>query len=130
MDAISNAELIELSFIATDHIYAQFQFWLSITFALIAACFIGRDQLSSRVRIVLGILYLVATSLLYIRILSAGANATRLTEEILARGINWTPESALWIGIYQAGVIVFGICTALWFLYSTSKRNGTKQTNQ
>jgi len=125
MESISNAELIELSFLATDHIYAQFQFWLSITFALIATCFFARDLLSLRIRMVLSTLYLAATSLIYIRLASAGVNATRLTDEILARGINWIPESAPWIGAYQAAVVLLGVCAALWFLNSHSKRNGT-----
>lgn len=125
MDAISNTELIELTLSATDHIYAQFQFWLSITFALIAACFIAREQLGSRVRIALGILYFATTLLIARRLIASGLNATVLTNEIHARDIVWYSEATVWIGVYQMGLIVFGVSAALWFLYSTLNSNGT-----
>jgi len=125
MESISNAELIDLAFSAADHIYAQFQFWLSITFALIVACFVARDQLGLHVRKALAVLYITATCLIVYRLVASGVNATNLNNEIHERGIVWIPESAPLAGLFQMGVILFGVTAALWFLYSTYEKKDT-----
>ena len=125
MDEISNADLIELSLLAIDHINFQFQFWLSITFALITACFVARSYLNNLVRIVLGILYLTSTVLIFLRLLSSGVNAVILTNEILDRNIEWSPGATITFAMIQVGIIALGVLASLWFLYSTSKNNGT-----
>jgi hypothetical protein len=125
MDTISNAELIELTLASSEHIHVQYQYWLSITFALIVACFVARDQLLSRMRIVLGVMYLVNTFLFLMRMGAAGRNSTLLTNEVLARGIEWTPQAGPMYAITQVSVVFVGVCAALWFLYSTYEAKST-----
>jgi len=125
MENIADAELIELAPLSVDQINFQFQFWLSITFALITASFVARDHLSKRVRIVLAILYLTTTLLLVSRLVAAGINSTVLTAEIIGRGIEWFPGSTPTHAIFQMRIIIFGVCSSLWFLYSTFNRSHT-----
>ena len=125
MEALTNGELIELAFVASGHISTQFQFWLSVTFALIVACFVAQDQLGFRVRIALAILYLTATFLIFYRMAASGLNGTRLSNEIEQRGIEWTPLAANWLGFIKLFLVIFDVSAAIWFLYSTYKRNDT-----
>ena len=88
MEAFSAAELIELTLIANELLDAQFEYWLSISFAAVVATFIGGDYLSRKMRYVLVVLYLLASTLLifkYLSVLGWTTNISTLSAEVTPR---------------------------------------------
>ena len=57
MEDFSPAELAQLYFIREAVIDSQFQFWITITFAVIVASFVAGKRLSRRSRLVIAVLY-------------------------------------------------------------------------
>ena len=61
MDQMSAAELYELAILSEASIDYQFQFWLTVTFAIILASFFARNLISGKLRHVIAFLYLLST---------------------------------------------------------------------
>ena len=87
MDQFSPAELAELFFVRESAIDAQFQFWISITFAVIVANFVGGKRLSSRSRVVIALLYTLAVVVLVSRWYYVAIDATQFREQLEAMGV-------------------------------------------
>ena len=87
MDPYSLAELAELFFLAKADADTQFQFWISITFAVIVASFVGEEHLTRKIRSLVAILYLLSTivlSILFVRaiIIANGFGAALIEADV------------------------------------------------
>jgi hypothetical protein len=87
MDQFSPAELAELFFVRESAIDAQFQFWISITFAVIVANFVGSKRLSARSRVVIALLYTLAVVVLVSRWYYVAIDAIQFREQLEALGV-------------------------------------------
>ena len=127
METISTAELFELALIFRTDAADQFQYWLSITFAIIAASFLGRDYLTNRLGVAVGTLYILATALFCIRYIESLVNARQLLVEIYARGANFALVDGSFGGslaVYlRLALFVLGTIAALWYLYENTRDN-------
>ena len=94
MDAISTAELLEIAMLLRDDLEDQFQFWLSITFAVIVASFIAGDRLRFSWRTIVGTLYLLATVLFAVRLSESAQNLMLYLTPALERGAEHPLASA------------------------------------
>jgi hypothetical protein len=117
VEAFSAAELIELTLIANELLDAQFEYWLSISFAAVVATFIGGDYLSRKMRYVLVVLYLLASTLLifkYLSVLGWTTNISTLSAEVTP-GILETP---LGLPTFFVRLTLFfgGLVTTVWFI--------------
>lgn len=73
----------ELTQNAMAGIDSQFQFWLTITFGIVVASFLGRDELTRLIRVVLAVLYLLTVALIVTKTMAyseMGYNLARLGE--------------------------------------------------
>jgi hypothetical protein len=68
---MTEAELLQLFLDVNQDIDTQFQFWISITFAVLVASFVADERLSRMERLVVTALYLCAAMILLQRYLSA-----------------------------------------------------------
>ena len=121
MDSISTAELLELGLLLRDDIEDQFEFWLSVTFAVIAASFVAGAKLKLSWRAVIGGLYVLTTSLFYIRFRMSGALLSSYVQEAIERGAVWTEIGAP-LPMLRTLIFAVGTIATMWFLYWNSKR--------
>jgi hypothetical protein len=68
---MTEAELLQIFLDVNQDIDTQFQFWISITFAVLVASFVADERLSKPERIVVTALYLCAAMILLQRYMSA-----------------------------------------------------------
>ena len=68
---IAEVQLLELFLQVNADIDTQFQFWISVTFAVLVASFVADERLSRLERGVISALYLCATTILLYRYLTA-----------------------------------------------------------
>jgi len=119
-------ELLQNSMSAID---AQFQLWLTITFAAVVASFLARDQLSRVLRLTLATLYLLSVGLLALRMayhFEVGQYlATALLRDISDAGPPGTYVRV--IGWLRSLVMILGTLSAtLFILYSSLARGPTQ----
>ena len=123
MDAISTAELLEIAMLLRDDLEDQFQFWLSITFAVIVASFIAGDRLRYSWRTIVGALYLLATVLFAVRLSESAQNLMLYLTPALERGAEWSNSGDV-VFLLRAAVMLVGTCATIWFLYAGRKESG------
>lgn len=87
MNQFSPAELVNLSFARETVIDAQFQFWLTITFAVLVAQFVAGKRLGTTARIAIASLYACAVVVLVSRGYYAAAEANMLRQELQRVGV-------------------------------------------
>jgi hypothetical protein len=68
---MTEADLFEIFLNVNQDIDTQFQFWMSITFAVLVASFVADERLSRMERVVVTALYLCAATILLQRYMSA-----------------------------------------------------------
>jgi hypothetical protein len=114
MDQISSADLLNLVLAQRSSIDLQFQFWLTITFALIVASFIAGQRLTGKFRLLAATLYLLASAHIAARWIADGAAASEWLRVLAARGVVYEVP---WIAAYlRMGVMLLGTLSALVFL--------------
>ncbi len=118
MDSLSTAELLELAMILRDDLGTQFQYWLSITFAILVASYIAGKRFLMPWRIFAAVLYGLATAVFSIRYYVSGLNFRNYLGELGTRGDLWTDQTSILIG-FRMTLFVVGTIGTLWFLFAT-----------
>ena len=118
MDSMSTAELIEIAQLFRDSLDAQFQYWLTTTFAVIVASFIAREKLDKKLRAVVSILYIVASILFYATFALAGENWNAYAAVALKRGAIYI-EPIVSLRLLRTFLFISGTLITLWFLNFT-----------
>ena len=98
----------------------SFEYWLTISFAFIAATFFGRKLLEPKVAGAVGALYLLTVALLVARYIVSGMSADRYLELAVQQGAEPFVDSTI-VTYLRVLVFMAGTSLALWFLYSNSK---------
>jgi Ca2+/Na+ antiporter len=116
LDQFSPAELTELYFIRESVIDAQFQFWITITFAVIVANFVAGNRLSGRSRNVVALLYAFAVVVIASRWYYVAVEATQFRQQLHEIGI---ALSFPWVtALARIVLVAFGSAATLIFLLS------------
>ena len=118
MDQISNAELIELTFSSVALFAAEFQYWMSVTFAVVVAAFVAGERLSKSVRLWVATLYLFVSVLFAARYYSTLSVASELGRHLAMRDLPETQGAGL-IVVLRLLVFVLGTGTVLWVLFGS-----------
>lgn len=102
---MNEADLLPLFFDVNQDIDTQFQFWISITFAVLVASFVADERLSRLERGVITMLYLCAATIILMRYNGALAHQRYVLALFTANGV---PQPELpWI----AGLLRFALFT-------------------
>jgi hypothetical protein len=116
MDQFSPAELAELFFAQGSAIDAQFQYWITITFAVIVANFVAGKRLSKRSRVVVALLYALAVVVLVSRWYYLAVDAAQFRLQLRELGVTL---SFPWLTLFTRVVlVVLGAAASLIFLLS------------
>ena len=122
MESLSIADLTEMVLMVSNAQDDQFQYWLSISFAVIVASFIAKEKITERLSIIVIIIYLLATLLLLVKYMDLGQLGFIYLNELNSRGIEWGVSKRLH-SILRVIIYIFGTSTTCWFLYSNAKTN-------
>jgi phosphatidylserine synthase len=126
VDQLSNAELIELQFSSLTLFASEFQYWMSVTFAVVVAAFVAGERLSKPVRVWVAVLYVCVSVLFAARYNATLSVASEIGRYTALRGLPAT-EGAAVIGGLRALVFVLGTATVLWVLFwSRFSEGGSK----
>ena len=115
MESISNYELIQLIQNALALVESAFQYWLSVSIAVVIASFIAKNILSRKIRIWISILYILASALFATRYFLMRNQLVLLVTEVLDRGVQW-PTAISGSTSIRISIFVLGLLSALWFL--------------
>lgn len=125
MDQVPTSDLLDLLMAQRASIDLQFQFWLSITFAVIVAGFVAGQRLSRRLRLLAAVLYLLATAHLATRWMYDGGVGERWVSVLVSRGVD---IGIPWGAVYLRMVLMLlGTVSALVFLLRSSRRDGSER---
>ncbi len=123
---MSDSELHELVFLALAQTDMSFQFWLTITFAVIVVAFLASHHLSGLLVSIISVLYLLTTTILISRIRLSGQMYRQYIDVI--EEIQF-PRVVVAVTAYLRPVVLaLGTVSALAFLlyrYQKSKKGGT-----
>ncbi|HQR47907.1 MAG TPA: hypothetical protein PL152_01150 [Steroidobacteraceae bacterium] len=121
MDQVSTADLLNLLLAQRSSIDLQFQFWLTITFAVLAAAFVAGDRLRWGLRWLAALLYALASAHLILRWMYDGTVGQHWIEELNRRGVDIAiPWPAVYLRMTLMGI---GTVSSLGFLLTAAKRH-------
>ena len=124
MDQFSAAELAELFILEQSEINQQFEFWLTVTFAVIVASFVAGRKFTQRLRGVVATLYVLSVIVFLSRWYYAASDAELFKAALNDIGVNVVTP---WVTfITRLTLIIVGTVSALVFLlkedvYGTSE---------
>ena len=114
------AELHALMFTAIQIQDSVFQFWLSASFAVIVATYIGRERISRRVFVLIGVLYLGASALFVARFINAATQLLYYRDVLLTNQMpDWgTAEtSGFFLAAATLALISVGTVSVIVFMW-------------
>lgn len=122
MDQIPSSDLLNLLLTQRTSIDTQFQFWLSITFAVTVAGFVAGRSVNLKLRLLVAVLYVLATAHLATRWMYDGAVGERWVKVLVSRGID---IGIPWHSVYlRIAVMLLGTVSTLVFLFRHDRRAG------
>jgi hypothetical protein len=122
MDSMSTAEISEQHLMYVGFVDLQFQYWLSVSFAVIIATFLAGDQLSKRIRFLVCGLYFLATLLFAARYTYSAGTADFFLQELLTR-IPDFPQGANYLIPIRTLVFISGFISTFWFILFNKFQN-------
>ena len=121
MDSLSTAEIYELYFMVQEQLDVQFQYWLSISFALVIAIYIGREAIEYKIRRVASALYIVCTVMFFFKYINSMNHAAHISMELTLREV--PAENIFGLIVLPLRLIIFvcGTITTIWFVRKNQK---------
>jgi hypothetical protein len=115
MNEISNIDLLNLVLAQRSSIDLQFQFWLTITFAVVVASFTAGPRLIQRLRILTCALYILASAHIAARWYSDAQTAQTWIALLASRGVHYTTP---WVAAgFRMALMVLGTAATVVFLF-------------
>jgi hypothetical protein len=117
MDQISSDQLTEIYFHAMSLMDVQFQYWISITFAVVVATFVVGKRVRRALRCLMATLYLLASITLATRFLRFDSIAQSALENLGDHAIvDALVSEGYLLPISRISLYLLGTSTAVWFL--------------
>ena len=118
-EELNNEELIQLYDVVTSSVNAQFELWLTITFAVIIASYIAGHRLAKSFRYIIATLYTAVSVLLFLMLLGA----VQFSSQFDAIAIGTSTEATLIkvIGVLRTLVWAFGSIVTIVFIFQGHK---------
>ena len=117
---MSAAETLEIVLSLREEAQRSFEYWLTISFAFIAATFIGRNMLKPKIAWAFGALYLLTVALLVARYIVSGTSADRYLDIAISQGAEPFVDSTI-VTVLRLLVFLAGTISTLWFLYLNTR---------
>ena len=125
MDQVSTADLLNLLLAQRSSIDLQFQFWLTITFAVLVAGFVAGHRLRWGLRWLAAFLYAMASAHLLLRWMYDGTVGQHWVEELNRRSVDIAiPWAAVYLRMALMGI---GTISTLVFLLTAARTTTTSR---
>jgi hypothetical protein len=121
MESVTTTDLLELILASEQFIDDQIEFWLTVTFATIVASFAGDKLLTVRNRIIVSVLYILATFLFMSRWYYEFLDLTLYFELLVNRGV--LLEAPLVTIFSRIALVVAGTLATLYFVNTRVERS-------
>jgi len=127
MDQYTPAELSELYLQTATLIDGQYQYWITITFAVIVAGYVVGDRLKLGLKIAIAGLYLLATLVVFLRVLNIGNPAVEITAFLEQSGaLIFEPYGLITVGL-RLLYVAFGTALAIYFLLAPTRVSRSRE---
>ena len=123
---MTEAELVGAYIESLQAIDGNFQFWLSITFALLVATYLANRSIPKALQFIASTIYLAASVLFAVRLFTLGVTLTSLRDQIVSLGSQTHVVSTLTnalIGILYLGIMVGGTLATIAFVAIRGRGN-------
>ncbi len=121
MDGVSTSEILQLIIEHEQFIDSQVEFWLTVIFATMVASFVGSSALTTTMRRIATVLYLVASVVFVSRMLYEGQDLTGYIEVLEPRGVLIEPPYITVIARYI--LIILGVSATVYFVNFSQKKD-------
>ena len=118
-EELSNEELIQLYDVVTGSVNAQFELWLTITFAVIIASYLAGHRLAKSLQYLIATLYTAVSVLLFLMLLGAVQFSQQFDE--LVMGASSESSVVLAIVVLRTSVWVLGTIATIVFIFKGHK---------
>ena len=99
-----------------------FEFWMSGTFAVIVAVFVGSNHLNFIVRSIITFIYLIFAITTTARLMVASSKIIEFREILIQQGEAFVPLPSTTVGVTLPLLVVSGILATMYFVWRTDKR--------
>ena len=115
---LDNEELIQLYEVATGSIKAQFELWLTITFAVIIASYLAGHRLAKSLQYLIATLYSAVSVLLFLMLVGAIQFSQQFDQQL---GVASESSLVLAIVVLRTAVWVLGTIATIVFIFKGHK---------
>ena len=123
MDLFSAAELMELLLMEQSEINSQFEYWLTISFAVVVASFVAGSRLRHNLRWAVAILYILGVTTFASRWYYAAIEGSLFVTELQELGV---PVNIPWVTLgSRASLMLLGTIAVVVFLVKEQFYKGT-----
>ena len=125
-EELTNEELILLYDVVTGSVNAQFELWLTITFAVIIASYLAGHRLARSLQYLMATLYTVVSVLLYLMLL----RAVQFSQQFDALTVGAFSESnvVLAIAVLRTSAWILGTIATIVFIFKGQKDDASNDT--
>jgi hypothetical protein len=124
-EELTNEELILLYDVVTGSVNAQFELWLTITFAVIIASYLAGHRLARSLQYLMATLYTAVSVLLFLMLLGA----VQFSQQFDALNVGTSSESnvVLAIVVLRTSVWILGTIATIVFIFKGHKDNASNE---
>ena len=118
-EELTNEELIQLYDVVTSGVNAQFELWITITFAVIIASYLAGHRLARSLQYIIATLYTAVSVLLFLMLLAA----VQFSQQFDALNLGASSESNLVLAIVvlRVSVWILGTIATILFIFKGHK---------
>ena len=123
LEQLTNEELIQLYAVVTTSVNAQFELWLTITFAVIIASYLAGHRLARSLQYVMATLYTAVSVLLYLMLVGA----VQFSQQFDALNLGASSENNLVLAIVVLRTLVWmlGTIATIVFIFKGHKNDAS-----
>jgi hypothetical protein len=122
---LTNEELIQLYDVVTGSVNAQFELWITITFAVIIASYLAGHRLARSLQYIIATLYTAVSLLLYLMLLSAVQFSQQFD---LNLGVSSESKVVLAVVVLRTVVWILGTIATIVFVFKGHKDDASNNT--
>lgn len=122
-EELTNEEIIQLYDVVTGGVNAQFELWITITFAVIIASYLAGHRLARSFQYLIASLYTAVSALLFLMLLGAVQFSQQF--DGLNLGLSSESDLVLAIVLLRTAVWLLGTVATLVFVFKGHKENAS-----
>ena len=125
-EKLTNEELIQLYDVVTGGVSAQFELWITITFAVIIASYLAGHRLAKSLQYLIAALYTAVSALLFLMLLSAVQFSQQFDGPNL--GVSSESNLVLAVVVLRIAVWMLGTIATIVFIFKGHKDDASTAT--